>query len=307
MSKTSPTSCRVDAVSAALDIPAPVNKEDNAAHQFLLELAEELSGGPLNLPCFPDTVPRVRQVLNDPSCSADDLVTVVATEPRLSARLIQTANSAVFNLSGQKHSDLRLAVTRLGQDLVQSIAMAFAFQQMKADESLREMVEPLNRLWERSVAVGSICKVLAKKMRVPSEKVFLTGLLHGIGLFYMTVRAAQPSHSKQLDRILSPYAVSCHPIIGRAVMVKWGFEPVMCEAIGNQHDYTRKSRGEPDITDVVVASVLLAEALLERSGDLAKCAGVNAFASLKLSSDDLTAILKHTALSLQSVRDSLGC
>lgn len=307
MFKTSPTSGRVNDRTAALHIPAPANNEDGAAHLFLMDLAEELSGGPVNLPCFPDTVPRVRQVLSDPSCSADDLVTVVATEPRLSARLIQTANSAVFNLSGQKHSDLRLAVTRLGQDLVQSIAMAFAFQQMKADESLREMAEPLNRLWERSLAVGSICKVLAKKMRVPSEKVFLTGLLHGIGLFYMTVRAAQPSYSKQLDRILSPYAVSCHPIIGRAVMVKWGFEAVMCEAIGNQHNYTRKSRGEPDITDVVVASVLLSEALLERSGDLAKCAGVNAFASLKLTSDDLTAILDHTALSLQSVRDSLGC
>ena len=307
MHKTSPTSGRVDDRSAALSIPAPVSKDDSVAHLFLLELAQELSDGPLNLPCFPDTVPRVRQVLSDPRCSADDLVSVVATEPRLSARLIQTANSAVFNLSGQKHSDLRLAVTRLGQDLVQSIAMAFAIQQMKTDKSLQEVTEPLNRLWEHSLAVGSICKVLAKKMRVPSEKVFLTGLLHGIGLFYMTVRAAQPSHSEQLHRILSPYAVSCHPIIGRAVMVKWGFESVMCEAIANQHDYTRKSRGEADITDVVVASVLLAEALLEHGGDLVKCAGVSAFASLKLRPDDLTAILKHTELSLQSVRDSLGC
>ena len=232
---------------------------------------------------------------------------MVATEPRLSARLIQTANSAVFNPSGQKNSDLRLAVTRLGQDLVQSIAMAFAFQQMKADESLRVVAGELNRLWERSLAVGSICKVLAKKMRVPSEKVFLTGLLHGIGLFYMTVRAAQPNNAKQLDRILSPYAVSCHPIIGRAVMVKWGFEAVMCQAIGSQHDYARKSRGRADITDVVVASVLLAEAMLEHDGDLGRCAGVSAFVSLKLTSEDLAAVLEHTALSLQSVRDSLGC
>jgi HD-like signal output (HDOD) protein len=307
VAKPIPTSGRDYDRGAALGIPAPVSKDDSVAHLFLTDLADELSGGPLNLPCFPDTVPRVRQVLSDPRCSAEDLVTVVATEPRLSARLIQTANSAVFNLSGQKNSDLRLAVTRLGQDLVQSIAMAFAFQQMKADESLREVVEPLNLLWERSLAVGSICKVLAKKMRVPSEKVFLTGLLHGIGLFYMTVRAAQPACSKELNRILSPYAVSCHPIIGRAVMKKWGFETVMCEAIGNQNDYKRKSRGEADITDVLVASVLLAEALLERSGDLAKCADVVAFASLKLTSDNLAAILKHTELSLQSVRDSLGC
>jgi HD-like signal output (HDOD) protein len=307
VSKPSPTSGHTTDRDTALDIPAPVSEDESVARRFLVDLTRELSGGPLNLPCFPDTVPRVRQVLNDPNSSADDLVNVVATEPRLSARLIQTANSAVFNLSGQKHSDLRLSVTRLGQDLVQSIAMAFAIQQMKTDESLREVVEPLNRLWERSLAVGSICTVLAKKMRVPSEKVFLTGLLHGIGLFYMTVRAAQPSHSKQLDCLLSPYAMSCHPIIGRAVMVKWGFETVMCEAIANQFNYSRKSRGEPDITDVLVASVLLADALLERGGDLTKCAGVSAFASLKLKPEDLTAILKHTELSLQSVRDSLGC
>ncbi len=292
---------------AALDIPTPVNENDRVAHSFLVDLAKELSGGALNLPCFPDTVPRIRRVLNDPNCSADDVVTVVAAEPRLSARLIQTANSVVFNPSGLKNSDLRLAVTRLGQDLVQSIAMAFAFQQMKADESLRDVAEPLSRLWERSLAVGSICKVLARKMRVPSEKVFLTGLLHGIGLFYMTVRSAQPNHSRQLDRMLSPYAIKCHPIIGRGVMLKWGFEDVMCEAVAHQLDYTRKSPGKADITDVLVASVLLADAMLERNGDLGECAGVSAFTSLELTSNDLTAVLKHTALSLQSVRDTLGC
>jgi HD-like signal output (HDOD) protein len=307
MPRRSPTSGGVGDPGAALVIPAPANKSDSVAHSFLIDLAKELSGGALNLPCFPDTVPRVRQVLNNPSCSADDVVTVVAAEPRLSARLIQTANSVVFNTSGQKSSDLRLAVTRLGHDLVQSIAMAFAFQQMKADESLREVNEQLSRLWERSLAVGSICKVLARKMRVPSEKVFLTGLLHGIGLFYMTVRAAQPNYSRQLNRVLSPYAVNCHPIIGRAVMVKWGFEAVMCEAIGNQRDYTRKSPGKADITDVLVASVLLAEALLERNGDLGGCTDASAFTSLDLTSADLTAVLKHTALSLQSVRDTLGC
>jgi HD-like signal output (HDOD) protein len=162
-------------------------------------------------------------------------------------------------------------------------------------------------LWERSVAVGSICKVLAKKLNVPSEKVFLTGLLHGIGLFYMTVRAAQPATGKQLDRLLSPYAISCHPIIGRAVMAKWGFEAVICEAIHSQQDYMRKARRKADITDVLIASVLLADALLERGGDLSKCEGVSSFDSLGFASTDLTAILKHTELSLQSVRDSLGC
>ncbi|MGO9933210.1 MAG: HDOD domain-containing protein [Steroidobacteraceae bacterium] len=43
-------------------------------------------------------------------------------------------------------------------------------------------------LWQNSIAVASICQVIARQLRVPSDKVFLTGLLHGIGQFYIMVR-----------------------------------------------------------------------------------------------------------------------
>ncbi len=292
---------------AGIVLPEPQTGSDAQAHQFLASLADELSNGPLNLPCFPDIVPRVRKALGDPKSSSDDIVKIAGTEPRLSARLLQTANSAVFNQSGKQFSDLRHAVTRLGHHLVQSVTMAFAIQQMKADPSLRPVAKQLHDLWEKSVAVASICQVLANRLRVPADKVFLTGLLHGIGHFYIMVRAAEKSNHGRLDDLLSGYVAHCHPVIGRAVMEKWRFEPVMCEAVGSQNDYARKSKRGADITDVVIASVLLAEAVLEHGGDMTRLAGVNAFASLNLSPNELTAILKHTEHSLDSLRDSLGC
>lgn len=235
-----------------------------AAFAFLQKLGDELVSGPLNLPCFPDIVPRVRQALTDPKSTSDDIVRIAGTEPRLAARLLQTANSVVFNPSGVPFSDLRHAVTRLGHHLVQSVTMAFALQQLKAEPSLRPVAKQLSALWETSVAVASICQVIANRLRVPSDKVFLTGLLHGIGYFYIMVRAAESGSGITLDASFVDFVTERHPALGRAVMEKWNFEPVMCEALGNQSNYERKSKRRADITDVLIASVILADALLER-------------------------------------------
>ena len=99
-----------------------------------------------------------------------------------------------------------------------------------------------------------------------------------------------------------------HPELGRIVLEKWSFEPVVCEAIAQTE---RSRRDHPqraaDITDVVIASVVLAESLLDSNGDLTRCAGVTAFERLGLGHKELAAILKHTEYRLVSLRETLGC
>jgi HD-like signal output (HDOD) protein len=308
--KKPPVSAKAFKVAKSLSLPLPLTPPSNpsqaAAFAFLQKLGDDLGSGPLNLPCFPDVVPRVRQALGNPASTSDDIVRIAGTEPRLAARILQTANSAVFNPSGAAFSDLRHAVTRLGHHLVQSVTMAFALQQLRAEPSLRPIAKQLNALWEKSVAVASICQVIAARLRVPTDKVFLTGLLHGIGYFYIMVRAGERGSGIDLDAAFLDYAAERHPPIGRVVMEKWGFEVVMCEAVGQQHDYQRTSKRRADITDVLIASVLLADALLERQGDLARCAGVSAFAALGFREQDFRAILQHTEHTLESLRETLG-
>jgi HD-like signal output (HDOD) protein len=276
-----------------------------AVAAFFTRLSEELAHGPLNLPCFPDIVPRVREALADPKSTADDIVRIAGTEPRLAARLLQTANSAVFTPAGKPLTNLRQAVARLGHQLVQSVTMVFAIQQMKADATLRAVAQPMNALWEKSLAVASICQLLAQRLRVPADKVFLAGLLHGIGHFYIMVRAAEPASAVRYEEVRDA-AADRHAALGRAVLQKWGFEPILCDAVGSQRDHEHKSKRAADISDVLIASVALAEALLERGGDLTACAGIAAFGALKLEPADLTAILQHTELSLGSLQDALG-
>src|ERR1700736_2827249 len=72
-----------------------------AALQFLSDLAAEVSSGIVDLPCFPDVVIRIRSALADPQTTTEKAVVIVGAEPRLAARLLQTANSAAFNHSGK--------------------------------------------------------------------------------------------------------------------------------------------------------------------------------------------------------------
>jgi HD-like signal output (HDOD) protein len=278
-----------------------------AAFQFLSQLAAELTLGAVNLPCFPNVVLRIRIALSDPQSTPEKTVMIVGAEPRLAARILQTANSAVFNPTGKPVTDLRAAITRLGHRLVQSAAMAFAVQQMKSDKSLRSVAVPLSKLWEKSIAVASVCEVLARRTRVSRDLAFLTGLLHGIGRLYIMVRTAVQSNSSTYDEALIELIADWHPSIGKLVLENWGFMEEMVEAVANQSDYQRKPKRSPDLHDVLIAGTVLGEVLQDRKPDLSRCAGVSAFATLGLTPKDCIPILKHTRHQLDSLHEALGC
>src|ERR1700704_1346522 len=149
---------------------ASTPQERAAALLFLQKLASEVSEGSIDLPCFPDVVIRISTALADPDTTSDRVVTIVGAEPRLAARVLQTANSAAFNSAGKPLTDLRSAITRLGQQLIQSTAMSYAMQQMKNEASLRSIAQPLTDLWNRSISVASISKLIAARTKVSADE-----------------------------------------------------------------------------------------------------------------------------------------
>lgn len=180
---------------------ATTQQERAAALAFLKNLADEVSRGTVDLPCFPDVVVRISHALADPNTTSDRIVTVVGAEPRLAARILQTANSAAFNSSGKPLTDLRSAITRLGQQMVQGTAMSYAMQHMKNEASLRAIALPLAELWNRSIAVASISKLVAGHTKVNADEAFLTGLLHGIGSLYIMARFATFADGPRVIRL----------------------------------------------------------------------------------------------------------
>jgi HD-like signal output (HDOD) protein len=281
-------------------------QERAAALKFLQDLAKEVSEGTVDLPCFPNVVIRISHALADPNTTSERLHTVVGAEPRLAARVLQTANSAAFNSTGKPLTDLRTAVTRLGQQMVQGTAMSYAMQHMKNEASLRSIAEPLAELWDRSIAVASISKLVAMRTRVSCDEAFLTGLLHGIGSLYIMARAAGISHGLAGDPHWMDLVGGWHASIGKAILQSWGFDEAMCDAIGDQGDIDRRCKHGATLVDVLIASVVLAGALNTPEPRSIGTEGIPAFSSLGLSPTDGAAILDEAKEQIRLIREALG-
>jgi HD-like signal output (HDOD) protein len=277
-----------------------------AALEFLARLAAEVSKGIVDLPCFPDVVVRIRQALTDPSTTPDKTVTIVGNEPRLAARLLQMANSAAFNPSGRRLTDLRSAITRLGYQVVQSAAVGYAVQQMKYAGPLRSIAKPLSELWKECVSVASVSQAVARRTTVSPDEAFLTGLLHGIGRLYIMVRAMGHAAEFGNDQTFLDLVSDWHAPIAKAVLENWGFAEEMCSAVGEQHDYERRWIRGGELSDILIASVVLAAAMNHPALPADTAEGITAFQHLGLTGPDCEGILADAKVQLGSLHDALG-
>jgi HD-like signal output (HDOD) protein len=281
-------------------------QERAAALAFLQKLAAEVSEGSIDLPCFPDVVIRISTALADPNTTSDHVVTIVGAEPRLAARILQTANSAAFNSSGKPLTDLRSAITRLGHQMVHGTAMSYAMLQMKNEASLRSIVQPMTELWNKSIAVASISQIVAKRTRLNVDEAFLTGLLHGIGNLYIMARAATQTTPLSDGHSWLDLLAGWQASIGKAVLESWGFAEEMCDAVGEQADYERRWKHEAGLTDVLIASILLAEALQSPEPHAVATEGVNVFLTVGVKAEDCDAVLAEAKKQIRLVHEALA-
>ncbi len=286
-------------------VTAAAAEARGSALNFLTALAAEISSGVVNLPCFPNIVINIRRALSDPKVTPEQTVKMVGAEPRLAARLLQTANSAAFNLSGKPVADLRGAITRLGYAMVQSAALSFAVQHMKEEQSLKPIAADLTALWKESICVASICQVLARRTKVAPDTAFLTGLVHGIGRLYIMARGvAAPAVAA--DQGFADMVASWHASIGKAILENWNFPEEMCEAVGSQEEFERKHRGEPDLSDILVIALLLARNVDPTHEATRQTANISAFQVLPMTAKEYAVVIMHARYQLDTLVGVLG-
>jgi HD-like signal output (HDOD) protein len=281
-------------------------KERAAALAFLQKLAAEVSEGSIDLPCFPDVVVRISTAMADPNTTTEHVVTIVGAEPRLAARILQTANSAAFNTSGKLLTDLRSAITRLGHQMVHGTAMSYAMQQMRNEASLRSIAQPMTELWNRSIAVASISRIVATRTAVSADEAFLTGLLHGIGNLYIMARAATQVTGLGDERFWLDLLEGWQASIGKAVLESWGFAEELCDAVGEQADHDRRRKHAAALVDVLIVSIALAEALKTPEPRVVAVEGINSFLTVGVTPADCPAILTEAEQQISLVHQALG-
>lgn len=227
------------------------------AFDFVRQLVLNLPRAEVELPAFPDIVRRLQLALADPRTSANDLVTIIESEPVLSARLLRLANSAAMSPAGNPAVSIKAAIARLGFNLVRLTAMTHAMQQMERQDDLRPIREELGQIWRASNEMAAICYVVARRVfgRNPDEAM-LAGLLHGIGALYIISHAQKADPLLRTDPEFQSIVRDWTPRLGKAILDAWGLPEKIGDAVANQDELLNM---EPQKLDPLVRLVSAAK------------------------------------------------
>ncbi|MEE8170464.1 MAG: HDOD domain-containing protein [Phycisphaerae bacterium] len=218
---------------------------------------------------LPEVTVKIIEVVEDPDASARDLHEIIRNDPALSAKLLKVVNSAFYGLPGQV-SSIDRAIVLLGLSAIKNIAIAMSMTHMFRSGKQVKSVDGLE-IWRHSLAVGTACRILAKLQGRPTyEEVFLTGLLHDMGL--IVERQAFPD---KLAEVVHRYEASPQPFcqiemevigadhqaFGQALAAKWRFPRVLRTAIGYHHKPEELAPENRELAAIVhVADVLACRA-----------------------------------------------
>ena len=232
----------------------------NEQSKFLQELAETLNSKDIALPSFPDVVIKIRDALEDPTCSAERLADVVKTDPILVTRLLISANSAFHNRAGIEIVDLDLAISRLGFETVRNTAITLAVDQIFKAGEHDDLKDRLEELWNDAIALSSMCYALAQKTgSVNSDNAFLCGLLHEIGKLYILTKARDyPELLGDNDSLNTVIAQWC-PSVGRSIVQAWGFSDEIAETVDGAVAEDADIAQSASLVDVVVCARMLVD------------------------------------------------
>lgn len=271
-----------------------------AGFSFVEQLARDLKDDRLELPAFPDAVLRIQSALQSPDTDANEIVAILSSDPALAARILRTANSVAFKRADKEITDLRTAVTRMGFNMVRTIAVAFAMRQLRQrDLYSAEARDEIESIWRDSLQIATICYVIAKHYtRLNADQALLTGLLHGLGRLYIVMRAEEIDAAVDLREVTSGWQAS----IGKAILDSWGLPETLQHAVEHQDELTTAMEGETSLTDVLISAKVLSSE--DAEAEVQTCPAVRRVKAVK--EKDVTAVLADYEEELQSLRSSLG-
>lgn len=148
---------------------------------------------------LPQTSLKLRDTLDDPRSSADDIAKVMSVDPSLSAKVLKLANSALFRFPSEVTS-VSKAVNVIGGEATYNISMVetanMVFKSMEVSKNT------LNTFWQKSVQTGLIAQSIAQQVKLRgSSRFFVMGVL--LNLSELVCIAKQPDQHNDYEQKLA--------------------------------------------------------------------------------------------------------
>jgi putative nucleotidyltransferase with HDIG domain len=206
----------------------------------LKKLVSELGA----LPSLPSLHFRILEALDSPSCTAEQVGEIVASDMGMTAKMLQLVNSAFFGMACKISSPVE-AVQFLGVGTVRSLALSLHLFSCFDSTKIKDF--SLERLWQHAMRTGRMAKNIAQLEKsdiAVVDEAFVAGLLHDIGKL-MLASSLPSQYAKalslaQANRIPIDIAETevfgaNHAQVGAYLLGLWGLPVQIVEAIALHH------------------------------------------------------------------------
>jgi HD-like signal output (HDOD) protein len=273
--------------------------------KFLSDFFADLNANRVVLPTLPEVALQVRRAVGDPRANAARIERIINADPALSAKLLKVANSPAYRGSSPI-TNLRLAITRLGINMVRNLATSLVMEQLYQTQATEAIRQRLTAQWRHSTQVATLSEIIARHYTsLKPDEAMLAGLIHDIGALPVLNRASLAPELLQEEAQLDTVIEKLHTLTGPAVLDAWGFAPYLVTAAA-EHEQIREARQGPvDHLDVVIVANLHSH--LGRDHPLGKVNWdeVPAFGRLDISPDESIALMERARDELQEMQEIL--
>ncbi|MGL1955886.1 MAG: HDOD domain-containing protein [Colwellia sp.] len=128
---------------------------------------------------LPDACFKVKALMENENSTIPDFADVIGVDPSMTSRLLQIANSAIYNFPGEI-STISRAITIIGTKAIYNMMLVDVAG--SAFKHFENQAINLKRFWRTSVFCGLATKNLAIKAGIKDiERLFVAGLLQNFG------------------------------------------------------------------------------------------------------------------------------
>lgn len=199
------------------------------------------------LPSLPDVYLRLEEELNKEDASLNNVSKIISQDITMTAKILQLVNSAFFGLPANISSPMQ-AVNYLGINIIKSLVLYIKlFSLFKVDKASNIY---LNELWNHSIKVGNLSKILVEKEtsnKEMQEDAYIAGLLHDIGKllvmsnkeYFTMIMHFMKENNMSYDEAEESVIGTTHADIGAYLLGLWGLPQRIVEAVAYHHKPSR--------------------------------------------------------------------
>lgn len=224
--------------------------------KLLAKFLDDINNNRISLPTLPEVAMKVREVVQNPESTAAQISVIVGSDPVLSARLLQIANSAMYRPT-KPIENLQNAIARLGNTVVRNLVTSMVMENIYQGQANADLNKLLKKLWLHSTKVAAISHVLARKFtKLKPDQAMLGGLIHDIGAIPIYTEAANIPELLADEKLLDSIVSKMHILIGTSILDEWNFPQELIDVVAEHEDLERDSGNGVDYVDVVTVANL---------------------------------------------------